>query len=340
MQPPPGSQRPDRRRVVAFRRAEQGDCARPLASERARSVSALIGASREDPTSAARRGSGMPRRRRTTRSRSGVRGRWAASCARAVAGRRGAGGSRRGRVRAAARRGRRPSRRCRRRRSRAVPRSGRAAPRQTRRDEPRRNGRGSDRSRACRGARNGTTAACGGSRMDEVTWCALGGGPCPGYRRSLCASRHPRQAVCAGDGAARHRRRRWQSCSSASPARSSSISCGICRAASSTAAPRRRSASSSRTGSRRICGARRGAPAGLRAPALPRAVHRRHRHADPGLFQRQGRPARAAVADRRRARRQRPGRVLRRHAADGAPRPRVAAGRGSTASSRSSRSIR
>ena len=38
-------------------------------------------------------------------------------------------------------------------------------------------------------------------------------------------------------------------------------------------------------------------------------VQRRHRHADAGLFQCQGRPAAAAVAGRRRAHRQRPGRV-------------------------------
>ena len=36
----------------------------------------------------------------------------------------------------------------------------------------------------------------------------------------LCASRHPRQAVCAGDGASRHRPAARPSCSSAPPARS------------------------------------------------------------------------------------------------------------------------
>ena len=60
---------------------------------------------------------------------------------------------------------------------------------------------------------------------------------------------------------------------------------------------------------------------------VSRAVHRQHRHIDPGLFQREGRPARAPVPDRRRARRQRPRRVLRQHAADGAPGPRIAARR-------------
>ena len=79
----------------------------------------------------------------------------------------------------------------------------------------------------------------------EVTWrplgCALGGTPRADID-IVCASRHPRQAVCAGNGALRHRLAARPSCSSASPARSSSTSSGICRAALSTDAPRRRSA--------------------------------------------------------------------------------------------------
>src|SRR6202043_4116989 len=79
--------------------------------------------------------------------------------------RRGGGGSRRGRVRGAARFGRRPNRRWGYAGRQAAPRSGRAAPGQTRRDEHRRSARGSGRSRASRGARSGTTVVCGESRM-------------------------------------------------------------------------------------------------------------------------------------------------------------------------------
>ena len=155
-------------------------------------------------------------------------------------------------------------------------------------------------------------------------WVCLGSPP--GDIEMLCASRHPRQIVCAGNGGSRHRL---------------SDSKAV-RASRRSARPRPRLASAerhyrpprfaanppARVGPNRdACGARRGAPARLRAPALPRIVHRQHRHVDTRLFQREGRPACAAVADRRRARRQRPCRVLRQHAADGASRPRVAAGR-------------
>ncbi len=142
----------------------------------------------------------------------------------------------------------------------------------------------------------------------------------------LCAPRHPRPTVCAGNRGSRH----WLSDSKA------------VRAPRRPARPRPRLASAerhhrparlavyprARAGpDRDDRGARRGAPAGFRAPSVSRTVHRRYRHIDAGLFQREGRPARAAFPDRRRARRQRPRRVLRRHAADGPPRSRIAARR-------------
>ena len=68
------------------------------------------------------------------------------------------------RIRAAARGGRRSSRTARRRGSRAAIRTRRACSRRSRQDALRRTSPGSDRPRACRGARSGTAAACGGCR--------------------------------------------------------------------------------------------------------------------------------------------------------------------------------
>ena len=104
------------------------------------------------------------------------------------------------------------------------------------------------------------------------------------------------------------------------------------RSASSTRATGRTRSSPSRRGSRRTSRASAAARSGC--------VQRRHRHADAGLFQRARAISCAAAAGRRRAGHQRPGRVLRRHAADGASGPRRAGRQRGPDPRRSSRSIR
>ncbi len=139
----------------------------------------------------------------------------------------------------------------------------------------------------------------------------------------------PRSPACRASA------RSWRSCSGGCSAAGrgaarSSTCCSICRAARSTAGRGRSCATSCPTPwspSRCTVDRHRAAAAASLARALSDLCQRRHRRHHPDVLQRAPGLSRKAAAGRRASLRLRHRRALRRHAADGASRPRGVGGR-------------